>query len=59
MKELLSLKDVDKYYEMGDNIVKALDGINIKIEQGDFGNRARHYGLLPTRRKGKIAEHFL
>lgn len=36
MKELLSLKDVDKYYEMGDNIVKALDGINIKIQQGDF-----------------------
>jgi putative ABC transport system ATP-binding protein len=27
---------VAKYYKMGDNTVKALDGINIKIESGDF-----------------------
>ncbi|MEK6896325.1 MAG: ABC transporter ATP-binding protein [Nanoarchaeota archaeon] len=34
--ELIALRGVAKYYEMGDNVVKALDNINIKIEQGDF-----------------------
>src|SRR3989344_6525776 len=34
--EIISLKKVTKYYEMGENIVKALDGIDIKIEKGDF-----------------------
>ncbi len=32
----IELKNVAKYYEMGSNIVKALDGINVKINQGDF-----------------------
>lgn len=36
MKKLIELKNVAKYYYMGDNIVKALDGIDILIEQGDF-----------------------
>jgi putative ABC transport system ATP-binding protein len=35
-KNLIELRDVAKYYKMGDNTVKALDGINIKIESGDF-----------------------
>src|SRR3989344_3858531 len=34
--EIISLKKVTKYYEMGEEIVKALDGIDIKIEKGDF-----------------------
>ncbi|MFA6023143.1 MAG: ABC transporter ATP-binding protein [Candidatus Pacearchaeota archaeon] len=33
---IMQLKDVAKYYEMGDNLVKALDGANICIEKGDF-----------------------
>jgi putative ABC transport system ATP-binding protein len=36
MKTLIELEDVQKYYEMGENIVKAVDGISIKIEKGDF-----------------------
>ncbi len=33
---LIELKNVAKHYFMGDNIVKALDGIDITIEHGDF-----------------------
>lgn len=36
METVIELQNVAKYYEMGDNIVKALDGINIKVEKGDF-----------------------
>jgi len=36
-KEIINLEDVAKYYYMGeDNIVKAVDGINIKIKRGEF-----------------------
>lgn len=35
-KTVIELNNVAKHYEMGDNIVKALDGINIKINEGDF-----------------------
>jgi putative ABC transport system ATP-binding protein len=35
-KTIIELKNVFRYYQMGENIVKALDGINIKIQQGDF-----------------------
>ena len=35
-KNIIELKNVAKYYEMGENLVKALDCINIKIEVGDF-----------------------
>src|SRR3989344_2580237 len=33
---LIELKNVKKYYEMGENIVRAVDGLNIKIKEGDF-----------------------
>ncbi|MBM3231787.1 ABC transporter ATP-binding protein [Candidatus Pacearchaeota archaeon] len=33
---LITLKEVTKYYYMGDSIVKAVDGISIKIQKGDF-----------------------
>lgn len=33
---IIELKDVAKYYEMGSSIVKALDGVDISIENGDF-----------------------
>jgi putative ABC transport system ATP-binding protein len=35
-KNIIELKNVAKHYEMGENLVKALDGVNIKIEEGDF-----------------------
>ena len=36
MKKVIELKNVAKYYEMGENLVKALDGVDIEIEEGDF-----------------------
>jgi putative ABC transport system ATP-binding protein len=33
---IIRLKDVAKYYFMGDNVVKALDGVDICINKGDF-----------------------
>lgn len=36
MKPIINLKSVFKYYRMGESTVKAVDGINIKINQGDF-----------------------
>lgn len=33
---IIELKNLSKYYEMGENIVKALDGIDVKIKKGDF-----------------------
>lgn len=33
---LIELNNVKRYYEMGEETVKAVDGISIKIEKGDF-----------------------
>ncbi|MBU0906879.1 MAG: ABC transporter ATP-binding protein [Nanoarchaeota archaeon] len=33
---LIELDNVKKHYEMGEEVVKAVDGISIKIEKGDF-----------------------
>jgi putative ABC transport system ATP-binding protein len=35
-KTIIHLHDVTKHYQMGDNVVKAVDGINIDIKRGDF-----------------------
>lgn len=35
-RNVIELKNAAKYYTMGENIVKALDGVNIKIEERDF-----------------------
>ena len=35
-EKLIELKNVARYYEMGESLVKALDCVNITIEQGDF-----------------------
>ncbi len=34
--EIIKLKNVSKYYNMGENIVKALNSIDIIVEKGDF-----------------------
>jgi putative ABC transport system ATP-binding protein len=36
MEEIIALKNVAKYYEIGENIVRALDGISIRILPGEF-----------------------
>ena len=36
MTALIELDNVKKYYEMGESTVKAVDGVSIKIEKGDF-----------------------
>lgn len=33
---ILQTKDLKKYYGTGDIMVKALDGVNLSIEQGEF-----------------------
>ena len=35
-KEIINLKDVFKHYKMGEVTVKAVDGIDFSISQGDF-----------------------
>jgi putative ABC transport system ATP-binding protein len=35
-EHLITLEGVTKHYHMGDSVVKAVDGINIIIEKGDF-----------------------
>ena len=35
-KDIILLKNVSKHYKMGNNLIKALDNINIRIERGDF-----------------------
>lgn len=34
--EIIRLKGVFKYYRLGDSIIKAVDGVNITINRGDF-----------------------
>src|SRR3989338_6670916 len=36
MTTQIELENVAKYYEMGEELVKAVDGVSIKIEEGDF-----------------------
>ncbi len=33
---ILETKDLKKYYGSGDTAVKALDGVNLAVEQGEF-----------------------
>ena len=33
---LIEVRNLKKYYKVGDNIIKALDGINLDIEKGEF-----------------------
>ncbi len=36
MTEIIKIQEVQRYYEMGEDLVKALDGLNIEIHKGDF-----------------------
>lgn len=33
---MIELKNISKKYKMGEEIIKALDGVNLKIEKGEF-----------------------
>lgn len=33
---ILSVRNLKKYYQMGENTVKALDGVDLDIEEGEF-----------------------
>lgn len=34
--EILSVRDLKKYYGAGDTLVRALDGVDLSVEQGEF-----------------------
>jgi putative ABC transport system ATP-binding protein len=36
MSEIIKLEKVVKHFKMGESVVKAVDGIDVKIERGDF-----------------------
>jgi putative ABC transport system ATP-binding protein len=35
-EHIIKLENVKKYYYMGENVVKAVDGLDVKIKRGDF-----------------------
>jgi putative ABC transport system ATP-binding protein len=35
-QEIIKLKSVAKHYQMGDNVIKAVDNVDVNIEKGDF-----------------------
>lgn len=36
VESMIELRDIYKLYHMGDSVVRALDGVSIKIEEGEF-----------------------
>lgn len=35
-KEIISIKDLHKYYKVGDETIKALNGVDLTVKEGDF-----------------------
>ena len=35
-KEIISIESISKIYHLGDNVVKALDNVSLKIYENDF-----------------------
>jgi putative ABC transport system ATP-binding protein len=35
-EEIIRLENVCKHYQMGDSLVRALDGVDVEINRGDF-----------------------
>ena len=50
--EILKTVDLKKYYGSGENQVKALDGVNLSVEEGEF------VSVVGTRRIRKIKPFF-
>lgn len=44
MKEIIKTKDLKKYYYMGEEVVKALDGIDLTVYEGEFLAIVGHSG---------------
>ena len=40
MSALIEFRQVCKYYEMGDTVVRAADHISMQIQKGEFANLA-------------------
>jgi putative ABC transport system ATP-binding protein len=47
MSTLLEIQDLQRHYRMGESVVRALDGVSMTVEQGEF------VGLLGTSGSGK------
>ena len=47
--EILRTEDLKKYYGSGENIVKALDGVNLSVEEGEFAAVVGTSGIIRRR----------
>ncbi|HVP13311.1 MAG TPA: ATP-binding cassette domain-containing protein, partial [Phycisphaerae bacterium] len=36
MASLIDIRNLSKFYQMGDTVVRALDGVTVPIEEGEF-----------------------
>ena len=61
MNTLLEINNVTKYYGNGEAVTKALDGVNFRMEQGEFTAimGASGSGKKKMRDKTEIPPHLL
>lgn len=43
---ILETEDQARYYELGGEVIKALDGVTLKVRQGEYLSRARETHTL-------------